>query len=230
MQNQYVIQSLTGLHQVLLGGHAATGGGSSASKGRAREHFVETFLKQTFPPTYRFGDGDITDKNGYKTGQMDIVIEHPFAPTLASSYTGSSRLYVAEAVAAVIEVKSNLTSQWAQIEKTSRDLANVQRQFGGTQSRGGPPSPNVPFFVVGYDGWSDMERSREKLRVTPGISGMLSIRQEIYVDNRTTSGGFTWGPAGSLWGFICSLWDTITRIENTHALPASYVVGAHAPD
>ena len=48
------------------------------------------------PPIYRFGTGDATDSTGNKSGQLDVVVEYPFSPSLPVVGTGQSRLYLAE--------------------------------------------------------------------------------------------------------------------------------------
>ncbi len=78
---------------------------SDSSKGSEREHFIDLFLKEVFPPSYRFGTGDALDSAGNKSGQLDVVVELTFFPSLPA-LGGGSRLYLAEGVAAVIEVKS----------------------------------------------------------------------------------------------------------------------------
>jgi hypothetical protein len=62
------------------------------------------------PPIYRFGTGVITDVGGNLTGQVDIVMEFPLTASFPMP-AGKQRLYLAESVAAVIEVKSNLSQE-----------------------------------------------------------------------------------------------------------------------
>src|SRR5262249_49094612 len=53
--------------------------------------------------------------------------------------SGKERLYLAESVAAVIEVKSNLSSQWEEVEKTVREVKKLRRPLKGcTKSHFGP--------------------------------------------------------------------------------------------
>src|SRR5690242_12312013 len=101
---------------------------SSASKGEERASFIDSFLANVLPPIYRFGSGDCTDTSGHRSGQLDVVVEYPFAPS-PPSVAGSSptRLYLAESVAAVIEVKSNIAAQWRQAAETAAKLAPLRR-------------------------------------------------------------------------------------------------------
>jgi hypothetical protein len=89
----------------------------AAMVGDERELVLHGLLRETLPPIYRFGRGAITDATGQLTGQVDLVMELPFGPSLPMP-AGSHRLYLAESVAAVVEIKSNLSSQWREVEQT----------------------------------------------------------------------------------------------------------------
>jgi hypothetical protein len=68
------------------------------------------------------------------------------------------RLYLAEGVAAVVEVKSNVAAQWPQAQHTSAQLAPLRRSFGATMQMGGiPPTEQIPLFVASYTGGATME-------------------------------------------------------------------------
>ena len=110
--NQHVVQRLAGIQVILNGVYQASSSMSASSKGTERESFIDEFLSKVLPPVYRFGTGDATDISGNKSGQLDVVVEYPLSPTLPSVGAGQSRLYLAESVAAVIEVKSDISSQW----------------------------------------------------------------------------------------------------------------------
>ncbi|WP_313041643.1 DUF6602 domain-containing protein [Sphingobium yanoikuyae] len=151
MPNQHVLQRLTGLQSILNGVHQSSVGLSSATIGQERA-FVDEFLSKVLPPIYRFGTGDATDAAGAKSGQLDVVVEYPFAPSLPMVGAGQSRLYLAESAAAVIEVKSNLSNQWNDAVNTAKALAPLKRSFGATMSFGAGPQPQIPMFAVGYTG------------------------------------------------------------------------------
>ena len=96
MEN-HIVKRLAGIQGQLISAHAGGGELSSATKGNEREQFIDLFLSQVFPPIYRFGTGDIIDSNGNKSGQLDVVIEYPFVPSLPL-VGGKPRLYLAEGV------------------------------------------------------------------------------------------------------------------------------------
>ena len=82
MVNPYVMQRIKALQTILNGVHQASAGLSSATTGQERAAFINDFLSKVLPPIYRFGSGDATDSNGMKSGQLDVVIEYPFSPSL----------------------------------------------------------------------------------------------------------------------------------------------------
>src|SRR5437879_2319535 len=105
--NRYVASRLNGIHSVLCSAFEAGALLSASSKGYERETFVSLFLSEVFPSIYRFGTGDITDslKNDdatRKSGQIDIVIEMPWAPSFPMPVGSRVRLYPSEAVGTAI--------------------------------------------------------------------------------------------------------------------------------
>ena len=94
---------------------------ASLNLGKNRENFVKIFLKAVLPPRLRnIYDGEIIDKDGKKTGQLDLIIIRDDAPCI--DYGGSNS-YLAEGVFAVIEIKSNLDK--AELIKAKRALEKV---------------------------------------------------------------------------------------------------------
>ena len=86
------------------------------------------------------------------------------------------RLYLAESVAAVIEVKSNLSSQWSEVESTvaavktlRRDLREPERYIEET-----PPATEpqlkvrdiIPCYVAAYRGHTTIEGLQQRLAST----------------------------------------------------------------
>ena len=47
-----------------------------------------------------FGSGDATDVAGNRSGQLDVVLEYPFAPSIPAG--GKTKLFLAEGVASVV--------------------------------------------------------------------------------------------------------------------------------
>ncbi len=218
MQNEHIAKRLAGIQTILMGTHQAGSSMSSASKGREREEFINLFLNQIFPSQFRFGSGDITDSSNNKSGQMDVVIEYPFLPSLPVVEGNSPRLYLAEGVAAVIEVKSNIEHQWPEVVATAKQLSKLQRKFGATFSMGKGPEQRIPLYAVGYDGWKKMETVEERIKDAP-IDGILVIKDGLFFTPEVNATG-PW----SLWGLIRCLHLDLTGLKDISADPIAYAV------
>lgn len=209
-----IAKRLMGLQRSLMALFDAGATMSSASRGTERELFVASFLAHVFPPTVRFGSGDITDVRQRTSGQVDIIVE---APTLFSfpAIVGGPRLYLAEGAAAAIEVKSNISAQWDEVvtkfnavrklrvleQKYSpgEKLILLQEKFPGQTVTpvASPVDPvkekpgGVPFICVGFDGWSDLDTVRDHAHK---VGSVLVLRHAIYAG----VGGAAKGPVAIL--------------------------------
>jgi uncharacterized protein DUF6602 len=220
MPNAHVLQRLAGIQSILNGVHAASAGLSSATVGQQRAAFINDYLAEVLPPVYRFGSGDVTDVAGNKSGQLDIVVEYPFSPTLPLTGTQQPRLYLAEGVAAVIEVKSDLSAQWQQALHTATQLAPVQRSFAATMSFGPSPQTNIPLFAVGYTGWSTMNALQTNLSSVSDVFGALVLDAGLYA----SKSGIAAVGAQALWCLICDLHRFTTSLQGAGTNPIQYVI------
>ncbi len=218
MPNQYVLQRLTGLQAILRGVHQSSVGLSSATIGQERAAFIDEFLNKVLPPVYRFGSGDATDISGAKSGQLDVVVEYPFSPSLPMVGAGQSRLYLAESVAAVIEVKSNLANQWQEAVNTAVALAPLRRSFGASMSYGDPPQLQIPMFAVGYTGWKNIGTLHSNLSSCPDIFGALVIDVGIYASKTGIAATGPW----ALWGLILDLHRLTNSLQSASTDPIEY--------
>ena len=203
MANAHVAERLSGIQTMLKGVHQSNASLSSATKGRERAEFIDEFLSKVLPAPYRFGTGDATDLDGNRTGQLDVVVEYPFMPSLPLVGGGATRLYLAESVAAVVEVKSNLAGQWEEVLGTAGKLHLLRRQFQTEMYIGSPPSERIPFFVAGYEGWKTVETAREKLG-DAAIAGILVVDPGVFVSSHELGDIQAEGP-WALWGLISCL-------------------------
>src|SRR5258708_486786 len=73
--------------------------------------------------------------------------ERSSVPSFPLVGTAIPRLYLAEGVAAAIEVKSDISSQWDEAITTATSVSSLQTTSGAP----------VPFFIVGYRGWKTMD-------------------------------------------------------------------------
>lgn len=196
---------------------------SNATSGQERAAFIDQFLSQAFPSPFRFGTGDATDSAGARSGQLDVVVEFPFMPSLPLAGGGSSRLYPAENVAAVVEVKSNVSAQWNQALHTAAQLAPLQRSFGAQMIMGSPPSPNIPLFVAAYTGWNQLSTLSQKLSTTNQIDGILVIETGVFVSSPRFDCVQATGP-WALWGLICCLHQATSTLKAASTNPGAYAV------
>jgi hypothetical protein len=172
MNNPTLIARLVGIQQALMAQHFGGQGMPNAVIGSERETFLREFLGKVFPSHYRFTTGAITDSNGALSGQVDVAVEYPFLPSFPMP-ASSERLLLAESIAAVIEVKSDLSSQWRQVQSTIRALRPLRRKWKGTVGLsgggiqfGGSCETPVPTIAVGYTGYTTIEGLEQRLKTT----------------------------------------------------------------
>ena len=202
--NEHLKVRVNGIFEMLVASYNAGIKMSSATKGLEREVFVKNLLSRVFPAHYRFASGDVIDYQGHHSGQLDIVLEFPQRFSLPL-LDGDPRLYIAEKVAAVIEVKSSLSNQWDEVTQKSKMLAEIQRRYVGhwykdlAETRKKQKYPNdevdailgeakqfedvsrrIPFFVVGFDGWEETETIQDKF-VDQNIDGIFQINSRKFV-------------------------------------------------
>lgn len=184
--NQYIDGRLKGILEILVGSFVAGEKLSSATKGNERELFIEEFLAKVFPPIIRFGNGDITDTNNNRSGQVDIVIESPYLFSFPIHSNGS-RLYLAEGVGATLEVKSNVMSQWDEVVATTFSIKNLRRRYKKKHFEDlgnlllAPPKNIQEIYPDSY--WEETKKWREQAAVDflKQANEMPTIRDDIPV-------------------------------------------------
>lgn len=224
MPNSHVFQRLAGIQSVLNGVHQASASLSASSRGLERQQFIDSFLANVLPPIYRFGTGDATDVAGARSGQLDVVVEFPTGPSLPSvSGQPTTRLYLAECIAAVVEVKSNVASQWGQAQQTAQQLAPLRRTYGATMTMGLAPTPQIPLFIAGYTGWSTMQTLQSHLSQNPDIAGILVIDSGLFATQPQFHGINATGP-WALWGLISILHHITNGLQAASTDPLLYAI------
>lgn len=164
--NTHLIQRLTAIQQALMAQHTAGHQLPSAMAGSERETFLREFLQKVFPAHRRFSTGAITDSKGSISGQVDIAVEFGFAPSFPMPFT-DERLLLAESVALVIEVKSDLSGQWDQVCDSVKKIKSLKRELKATLTIGHRPGPQIPYVAVGYTGHSTIDGLTKRLNSTP---------------------------------------------------------------
>lgn len=237
MANAHIKDRLEGIRQMLMGAHHAGGSLSNASKGNEREAFINGFLSQVLPSHFRFGSGDVTDENGARSGQLDIVVEYPFVPSLPIVAGRSPRLYLAEGVVAVIEIKSNIASQRSEVERTASQLAVLSRNYDYPSgvSFGPRAGDKIPLYAVGYTGWKEIETLKEHIKLGSGINGVLVIEHGHFfghydfLDEKNNSQPFEYQAQDTpmaLWGLITCIHHAGSMVTSaTKNVPKRYGQG-----
>lgn len=222
--NQHIATRLAGIQEMLMGAHRAGSSMSTASRGSERAAFVDKFLCEVLTPQFRFGDGDATDRAGNRSGQLDVVVEYPWVPSLPVVGSNRPRLYLAEGVAAVIEVKSDLTRQWDEVKHTSTQLKRLERHYGGGIISGFQPPTQIPLFAVGFTGWKTSQPIQQRLN-EGDVEGILVIDAGLFASVPLFQ-GITASGVWSLWGLIACLHQVTSVVSSlaggvplTYALP-----------
>ena len=84
--NTNILTRLQGIQDILMGVHKASSPLTNNSTGAERQAFIDVFLNSVFPNQFRFGTGDATDIYNNRSGQLDVVIENRFVPSLPILY------------------------------------------------------------------------------------------------------------------------------------------------
>jgi len=222
--NQLIHDRLESTRLSLLAGHAGGKTASSSTKGSERETFVRNFLTQVIPPAFRISSGDITDSNGKQSGQLDLVIEYPFVPSMPL-LMADQRVYLAEGVAAVIEVKSNLARQWGEVRDTANRVRPLTRSYGAMVQFGvdpalATPKDPIPLFAVGYTGWAKPETLKAHL-AEGVVDGILVLDTGLFVGTQKFPAQFADG-AWSLWGLLMCLQHAMHIVGAAQVLMIEY--------
>jgi hypothetical protein len=225
MASQIVLQRLEALRGALMAGHSGGVGASSHSMGQDRELFINLVLSNIISLPFRIGSGDIVDSKNNMSRQCDIVIEYMNTLSFPNIFPSSARLYLAESVCAVIEVKSTLSNQWPKVVESATKLHSLERH-GGTVASFTPPPEKIPFFAVGYVGWKSMQSASDALAVVNKdrdlISGVLQLEPCFYVGGGQYKPHSFEGTSG-LYGLLLSLEELTSNIIASKPFFSAYV-------
>lgn len=230
MANELILQRLTGVRDMLVALYQSSNqvlNQHPSIIGDEREIFVSHFLSQILPPHYRIGNGVITDRDGNKSTQLDVVIELPFAPSF-SFLDGMPRIYLADTIGAVIEIKSDLNGYLAQDKGKSGNvrekliegtgsytaLRNIKRNVLIAKDKDLVQSFTIPTYIVGYQGFEKADILQEHINKLNHkdledeqniIRGILQLLPKtLFVGSE----GQLWEDGAALGAFINSLhWE-----------------------
>lgn len=220
MGSSLLVQRLGAIRNQLIAAYEVGKPLTNESKGTEREVFISTFLSQALPTVYRFGTGDAIDHNGNHSGQLDVVVEYPFSPSLPAVGGSGVRLYPASGIACVLEVKSTLSTQWAQVQKTASKLAPLTREFAAAMTMGKGPGKSVPLLAVGFQGWVSRDELIKKVMMTDGLEGALSIREGFFVSKDLQA---YWEGDEALWAFLTIVNQYLVSLQSASINLHAYV-------
>lgn len=162
-------------------------------KGGERAAALAEFLEKHLPGVFGVGSGEAIDYRDGRTGELDIVVydKSTAAPIQAS---GESLLLPAEALYAVIEVKSVLSQdeldKCMNSAKRVRALRPFKRKFIAAPLDGSthPDHYRCPYFVFSYksnlgeEGWARKEFERTKIAAGKAACGMDMIDRILVLE------------------------------------------------
>lgn len=182
MENAFVVERLRAMRGVLLQAYSGGASMSTSSKGNEREAFVKHVLANVIAPPFRIGSGDITDTAGHRTGQLDTVIEFSTSISFPMLRPDAPRLYLAEGVCAVIEIKSDLQHQWSEVVRSRAKVAAITQKLGAAlyfRKEHEKLRETLPYLVVGFHGWKTLDTVREKVK-EGNLDGLLLIEEGLF--------------------------------------------------
>src|SRR5581483_6782891 len=175
-------------------------------KGQEREIITSRFLARHMPSFVEIGQGVLVDQSTTDfssltqstSPQIDILLSMSHHPSL--TFYGGTRFFFAESVAAVIEVKSKLTTYESKKEDSELDailkhcskVKQRTRQIVGLFS-GNAPSNKVPYYVIAFEADKGAEELINVLKRRADIAGLTDEQRKEYPPD----GIFILGPSNS---------------------------------
>ncbi|MFQ2132915.1 DUF6602 domain-containing protein [Aeromonas hydrophila] len=208
---------LVNIHTNLINVYNESKGYTSPILGAEREIVTKQLLTHILPPLYRVGSGAIVDEEGNQTGHIDAIIEQPFSLSFPIA-SDSNRLYVADAVGAAFEIKSDLNTQAddaltkvKEIKKIKRhELKNGELYFDDTLL--------IPTFIIGFKGQKKKETIEEKF-IKPldntYPNGVLILDSEIFYGRGSDGNWYiATGKAESMLAFISCVVESLKVVHS----------------
>ncbi|USX15025.1 hypothetical protein NHH88_04295 [Oxalobacteraceae bacterium OTU3CAMAD1] len=180
--------------QLALAARSAANFQHRGIRGDERAEALGQFLAMHLPQSFSVGKGEVVDYLDTRTGQLDLFVydSSTASPLLAA---GENTLLPAEALYAVIEVKSVLTQ--AELNKCAvaaaklRDLKPFKHKFSPSPMKGEAPADchRCPYIVFAYttdlseEDWAQKEFHRVKVAVQ-SVGGEADLLDRVIVLNR----------------------------------------------
>ena len=186
--NSLLQNRLNALRATVLAIHDGGAGLPAPFIGSEREAFIKGLLAEVYPATYRFVGGAIIDSiSDNSSGQIDIAVLLPSAPSFPMISSGNQRLLLVENVAAAIEVKSDLSTQWSQVRDTTRQIKILKKHLEDIRP-GVAKVTDIPTIAVGYKGWKDLDTLEKKWNETPITErpdAVYTVKQNTFISSHS---------------------------------------------
>lgn len=209
-------EKLENLHDTLMGAYNNTIGYTSPILGAEREIVTKQLLSHILPPSYRVGSGAIIDEGNRNTGHVDAIIEQPFSLSFPVA-SDANRLYVASAVGAAFEIKSDLCKQKDEALSKVREIKSIQRHVFNKDDFVFGDELFIPTFIVSFKGYKTLDSILDNLikpRNGNYPDGVFIIESELFY-GRSAAG--IWyegiGKSQSMLAFISCVTESL-KISN----------------
>jgi hypothetical protein len=231
--NQHVRTRIDHIADMLVLAYGSGATLSNSTKGAEREYFISHVFNSVLPPSYRCGRGDITDVMGNKSGQLDCVIEHGFSPSFPA-LGATERLYLAEGVSTVVEVKSNVCDQWDEVIRTAKNIQPLRRRMGAVAQIGAatPMALEVPLLAVGYKGWKTLDTLQKKVedaqKLGLPIECVACIEEGLLYYSPLGDANYSWkvteSRGAALWALVSIVVDKSVTLAMNSFGPINYMM------
>ncbi len=214
-------ERLNAIRDAFMAHYKGGGGLPKESNGNDREFFVDNFLSKVFPPHLRVLSGTLIDSMSLgHCGQIDSAIVLPNAPSFVMP-GGKEYLMLAENVAVVFEVKSDLSTQWEEVKKKTAMIRNLRKHIKDLESPGHCVVTNVPIYAFGFKGWSNVNSLKKKFNETAEQErpdGVLMLENPAFVGKNLVA-----DKDGALFAFILEINDLIRSHMEIHTDLMRYI-------
>lgn len=161
--NPHLLKRLQSIQETLEAQHSNVESLPDARQGWQSKLFLAEFLNKVFPGPDRFSTGSVMDSDGNLATEVDIAVTQPNAPSFPMSGPSQDRLLMAEGVAMIIEVCSDLSTHLAAIGSTVRRIRRLKRRTDQLITPGRRFPEQIPVVAVGYGGFQDFDRLRRRM-------------------------------------------------------------------
>ncbi|CAH6888970.1 conserved hypothetical protein [Vibrio chagasii] len=209
-------EKLENLHSALMSAHKDTIGYTSPVLGAEREIVNKQLLSHILPPSYRVGSGAIIDEDNRNTGHVDAIIEQPFSLSFPVA-SEANRLYVAGAVGAAFEIKSDLYNQKKEALDKVKEIKKIQRHAVSGSEFVMNDTLRIPTFIVSFKGYSKMSSLTDHFIKPTDFSypdGVFIIESELFY-GRSAAGNWYEGKgkSQSMLAFISCVTESL-KVSN----------------